>query len=68
MQVGKAGDVGIAEITSMMVTVKGATEGAVLIEWNVAESSLGSAGMWGELRFSSSPNVSRRLLQKADLY
>lgn len=49
MQVGKAGDVGIAEITSMMVTVKGATAGAVAIEWNVAESSLGAAGMWGKL-------------------
>ncbi|OBT84881.1 hypothetical protein VE02_05927 [Pseudogymnoascus sp. 03VT05] len=34
VQVGKAGDVGIAEITGMMVTVKGATAGAVAIEWN----------------------------------
>ncbi|OBT80414.1 hypothetical protein VF21_00738 [Pseudogymnoascus sp. 05NY08] len=41
VQVGKTGDVGIAEITSMMVTVKGATAGAVAIEWNVAESSPG---------------------------
>lgn len=34
----------------MMVTVKGPTEGAVTIEWNVAESSLGAAGMWGKSR------------------
>ncbi|RYP21256.1 hypothetical protein DL767_009308 [Monosporascus sp. MG133] len=46
LQVGKTGDVGIVEITSMMVTVKGPTAGAVVIEWNVAESSLGGAGMW----------------------
>ncbi|KAI3538503.1 hypothetical protein CSPX01_09431 [Colletotrichum filicis] len=46
VEVGKAGDVGIVEITSMMVTVKGPTAGAVTIEWNVAESSTGSAGMW----------------------
>lgn len=48
MQVGKAGDRGIAEITSIMVTVRGPTAGAVAIEWNIAESSLGAAGMWGE--------------------
>ena len=50
MQVGKSGDIGIAEITNMMVTVRGPTKGAVIVEWNVAESSLGSAGMWGEFR------------------
>lgn len=50
MQVGKAGDVGIVEITSMMVTVKGPTAGAVTIEWNVAGSSLGAAGIWGTMR------------------
>ncbi|KAJ3952539.1 hypothetical protein N0V92_011011 [Colletotrichum tropicale] len=46
VQVGRPGDVGIAEITSMMVTVKGPTAGAITIEWNIAESSTGSAGMW----------------------
>ncbi|TPX10950.1 uncharacterized protein E0L32_008156 [Thyridium curvatum] len=46
LQVGKAGDIGIAEITSIMVTVRGPTAGAVAIEWNIAESSLGAAGMW----------------------
>ncbi|KAK1466638.1 hypothetical protein CCUS01_07248 [Colletotrichum cuscutae] len=53
VEVGKAGDVGIVEIISMMVTVKGPTAGAVTIEWNVAESSTGSAGMWAPTPFTT---------------
>jgi hypothetical protein len=46
----------------MMVTVKGPTAGAVVIEWNVAESSLGSAGMWGKSKTAhSSSTYSDRL-------
>jgi len=30
----------------MLFSVKGATAGAILMEWNVAASSQGSAGMW----------------------
>lgn len=48
IQVGRAGDVGIIEIQSMMFAVSDATAGAVLLEWNVHESTQGSSGMWGE--------------------
>lgn len=43
VQVGNAGDSGLIEISDMLFTVKGATAGAVLMEWNVHESSQGSA-------------------------
>ncbi|KAI9371139.1 pectin lyase-like protein [Aspergillus egyptiacus] len=46
VQVGKPGDIGIIEIQSMMFTVSGPTAGAVLVEWNVHESTQGSAAMW----------------------
>ena len=48
VQVGKEGDVGIVEIQNMMFTVSGPTAGAVLMEWNVHESTQGSAGLWGK--------------------
>ncbi|KAL2004769.1 hypothetical protein VTN00DRAFT_3297 [Thermoascus crustaceus] len=41
VQVGRLGDVGVIEIQDMMFTVSGATAGAVLVEWNVQESSQG---------------------------
>ncbi|KAL2811038.1 pectate lyase superfamily protein-domain-containing protein [Aspergillus granulosus] len=46
VEVGKEGDVGIIEIQNMVFTVSGPTAGAVLMEWNVHESSKGSAGLW----------------------
>ncbi|GAB1197984.1 hypothetical protein APSETT444_007290 [Aspergillus pseudonomiae] len=46
VQVGDKGDQGVIEITDMLFTVKGATAGAVLMEWNVHESTQGSAAMW----------------------
>jgi glucan 1,3-beta-glucosidase len=46
VQVGEVGDEGVIEITDMMFTVKGPTAGAVLVEWNVHESTQGSAAMW----------------------
>ena len=42
VQVGDSGDEGVIEITDMLFTVKGATAGAVLMEWNVHESTQGS--------------------------
>lgn len=51
VQVGLKGDVGIIEIQDMMFTVKGATLGAIVVEWNVRETSQGSVGLWG--KFSS---------------
>ncbi|KAL3496443.1 pectate lyase superfamily protein-domain-containing protein [Aspergillus germanicus] len=46
VQVGNAGDVGSVEIQDMMFTTKGATAGAVLMEWNIKAESSGSAAMW----------------------
>lgn len=51
VQFGRRGDVGILEVQDIMVTVSakdGATPGAVLVEWNIKQSSQGSAGMWGK--------------------
>lgn len=42
VQVGNAGDSGIIEISDMLFTVKGPTAGAILMEWNVHESTQGS--------------------------
>ncbi len=46
VQVGNKGDSGVIEISDMLFTVKGPTAGCILMEWNVRESSQGSAGMW----------------------
>lgn len=51
VKVGRDGDVGVIEIQDMLITVSGPTAGAVLMEWNVHESSPGSAAMWGKLSF-----------------
>lgn len=48
VQVGRPGDKGIIEIQDLLFTVNGATEGAVIVEWNVQESTQGSAGLWGK--------------------
>jgi hypothetical protein len=42
VQVGNSGDSGVLEIVEMLFIVKGPTVGAVLIEWNVYESTPGS--------------------------
>ncbi len=47
-QVGKPGDVGIVEISDIMITVSGPTSGAILMEWNVHEVTQGSAAMWSK--------------------
>lgn len=49
VRVGEAGDSGIVEIQNMMFTVQGPAPGAVLLEWNIHESTQGSAGLWGKL-------------------
>ena len=48
VRAGYAGDVGILEIQDMMFTVSGPTAGAILLQWNVQESTQGSAGLWGK--------------------
>jgi len=42
VQVGSSGDQGVIEISDMLFTVKGPTSGAILVEWNVHETSQGS--------------------------
>ncbi|KAI3317157.1 pectin lyase fold/virulence factor [Xylariaceae sp. AK1471] len=46
VQVGNKGDIGKMEITEMLFSVRGATAGAILVEWNVAAVSQGAAAMW----------------------
>jgi hypothetical protein len=47
IKVGNAGDVGNIEIQDVLFTVKGATQGAVLLEWNTKAATQGSVAMWG---------------------
>ncbi|KAI1812912.1 pectin lyase fold/virulence factor [Poronia punctata] len=46
VQVGNRGETGKMEITEMLFSVRGATAGAILMEWNVAAASQGAAAMW----------------------
>ncbi|KAH7311222.1 pectate lyase superfamily protein-domain-containing protein [Stachybotrys elegans] len=46
VQVGNKGDIGTMEITEMLFSVRGATSGAILMEWNVAAVKQGVAAMW----------------------
>lgn len=45
-QVGQAGDVGAVEMSDLVFETAGPQPGAIMVEWNVAESSQGAAGMW----------------------
>ena len=45
-QVGQPGDVGSVEISDLVFETLGPQPGAIMVEWNVAETSQGSAGMW----------------------
>lgn len=45
-QVGQPGDVGSVEMSDLIFETQGPQPGAILVEWNVAQSSQGSAGMW----------------------
>ncbi|KAJ7207671.1 pectin lyase fold/virulence factor [Mycena rebaudengoi] len=46
LRVGNPGDEGAVEISDMVITTQGGAAGAIGIEWNIKESSQGSAGMW----------------------
>ena len=61
VKVGESGDVGIVEIQDMLFTVSGGTAGAIVVEWNVHESTKGSAGLWG---MWPSHDLSRRIYTK----
>jgi glucan 1,3-beta-glucosidase len=45
-QVGEVGDTGSFEMSDLIFETLGPAPGAVLVEWNVAETSQGSSGMW----------------------
>lgn len=47
LSVGNPGDVGEVEMQDLMFTTKGATPGAILVQWNIKASKPGSAGIWG---------------------
>ncbi|KAL5334910.1 pectate lyase superfamily protein-domain-containing protein [Aspergillus crustosus] len=46
LQVGLPGDTGSVEISDLTLLTKGPAPGAILMEWNIAEETLGSAAMW----------------------
>ena len=45
-QVGQPGDCGSVEVSDLIFETQGPQPGAIMVEWNVAESSTGSSGMW----------------------
>ncbi|EXJ66657.1 glucan 1,3-beta-glucosidase [Cladophialophora psammophila CBS 110553] len=45
-QVGTQGSVGAVEMSDLVFETLGPAPGAIMVQWNVAESSQGSCGMW----------------------
>ena len=48
IKVGNRNDVGTVEMQDLLITTKGGTAGAILIQWNVREKTQGSAALWGK--------------------
>jgi hypothetical protein len=48
LRVDNRGDVGTVELQDLILTTKGGTAGAVLMEWNVRSASPGAAALWGK--------------------
>ena len=46
LQVGERGSRGAVEISDLMLSTRGPTPGATLVEWNVHEVSQGANGLW----------------------
>ncbi|KAL1890787.1 hypothetical protein Sste5346_008112 [Sporothrix stenoceras] len=46
LKVGSSGDEGTVEMQDLILTTKGGTAGAVLMEWNVHGKSAGAAALW----------------------
>ncbi|KAJ7771682.1 exo-beta-1,3-glucanase [Mycena metata] len=46
VQVGAAGSSGNVEITDIIFSTIGSSPGAIVVEWNVKETTQGGAGMW----------------------
>ncbi|KAH7374494.1 glucan 1,3-beta-glucosidase [Plectosphaerella cucumerina] len=45
-RVGEPGDVGNVEMVDLMIETKGPQPGAILMEWNIAGTKPGDAGLW----------------------
>jgi glucan 1,3-beta-glucosidase len=46
LKVGEPGQTGTVEITDLFFATKGAQPGAILVQWNIKQSSQGAAGFW----------------------
>lgn len=46
VQVGSSGDSGTVEISNMLFSAVGGSSGAIMMEWNVAATAAGDAGLW----------------------
>ncbi|KAK6540122.1 hypothetical protein TWF694_008944 [Orbilia ellipsospora] len=46
IRVGTPGSTGTVELQDLMFTVQGATAGAILVEWNIKETTQGGAALW----------------------
>jgi glucan 1,3-beta-glucosidase len=46
VQVGAPGSSGVAEISDIIFSTVGPAGGAIVVEWNVKQTTQGSAGMW----------------------
>ncbi|KAJ6530408.1 exo-beta-1,3-glucanase [Mycena vulgaris] len=46
VRVGEPGSQGIVEITDMIFSTVGPAPGAIVVEWNIKETTQGSAGTW----------------------
>ncbi|KAJ7832076.1 glycoside hydrolase family 55 protein [Mycena olivaceomarginata] len=46
LRVGNKGDVGAVEISDLVITTTGGSQGAVGVEWNIKGKNPGDAGMW----------------------
>ncbi|PNP39417.1 hypothetical protein TGAMA5MH_08623 [Trichoderma gamsii] len=67
VRVGNKGDVGSVEIQDMLFTVQGSTAGCILMEWNIAESSQGSAMMFdSHFRVGGAQGTNLQLAQCQD--
>ncbi|KAI0118701.1 glycoside hydrolase family 55 protein [Nemania sp. FL0031] len=45
-EVGKPGDIGNVEMSDLIIETKGPLPGAILMQWNLAGSENGAAGLW----------------------
>jgi hypothetical protein len=67
VRVGNKGDIGSVEIQDMLFTVQGSTAGCILMEWNIAESSQGSAMMFdSHFRVGGAQGTNLQLAQCQD--